>query len=95
MMTESPQQEETEASPSPTTHPGATPRQPRPTTGDMHTGPDNNALEEVPLPSTLAARDREVMPPPSLRPPKSRGSSAWRSYGRRTTSITAPPGTTW
>ena len=36
----------------------------------MHTGPGNNASREAPLPGTLAAREREAMPPPPPRPPQ-------------------------
>ena len=73
MMTESPEPEGPEANPSSITRPGLTPPQPRPTTGDMHTRPDNNASGESPSPGTVAARDREAMPPPPPTPLQSGG----------------------
>ena len=90
-MTESPESEKTETTPSPTARLSPAPHRPE---EDMHTEPDNNASGDTPSPGPLAARDREIMP---ARPPgrhTQETPSAWRNHRGHTTCTTARPRTT-
>ena len=55
--------------PPPATRPGPTFSRPGPNADNMHTEPDNHVAGNSHSPCTLAARDREIMPPPPPRPP--------------------------
>ena len=49
-------------------HPSPAPLRSGPDAANMHTGPDDDASGDDPSPGTLAARNREIMPPPPPRP---------------------------
>ena len=60
-----------EASSLPTTHPSPAPSRPGPAAEHMHTERDKNVPGNTPWRGTLAARDKEIMPPPPPRLPHS------------------------
>ena len=72
-ITENSEPGEPSATPPPTRHPGLGPPKLGTSAGDLHTGEFNSASGAIPPPGTLAAQDREVVPPQPRIPAQSRG----------------------
>ena len=68
-MTESRGSGTSRTTPPPAVHPSPGPSRPGPDAANMNREPENDASGDNPSPGTLAAQDREIMPPPPPRPP--------------------------